>query len=444
MKRNATLRLGVCAAVLAGLALLTGLRADDPPAKGDKSAAKEEAPMPKEPAPPKPLSDSVKKGLEYLVKNQLDNGGWNQGGGWRTAEGGGRVEGAQVQDPADLGNTCIAVLALIRAGNSPKEGPYAKNVARAVEFILAKVEKSDAKSLLITDVKGTQMQQKIGPFVDTFLAALVLAELKGKMPEEKLEQRLVASLDKTIAKIEKNQKADGNFEGNQGWASVLSQGLCSKGLNRAAQAGARVSDEALDRTRKASQDSFDGKAGRFKTAGEKGAAAPSDAGVPLYGQSADAGNLQESVNTAQKKKAEAERTLKDKDAPQEKKDKAKEELKKIDEIEKVNTQAVNSVARQAQDKRFVAGFGSNGGEEFLSFMNISETLRVKGGDDWTKWDKTISEAAAKVQDKDGSWSGHHCITGKTFCTAGALLVLMADRAPMPATAKAPEKKEEKK
>ena len=35
------------------------------------------------------------------------------------------------------------------------------------------------------------------------------------------------------------------------------------------------------------------------------------------------------------------------------------------------------------------------------------------------------------QNGDGSWTGHHCITGRTFCTAAALLVLMADRAPVP-------------
>ena len=37
----------------------------------------------------------------------------------------------------------------------------------------------------------------------------------------------------------------------------------------------------------------------------------------------------------------------------------------------------------------------------------------------------------KAQNKDGSWAGHHCITGRTFCTATALLTLMADRAPIP-------------
>jgi hypothetical protein len=76
---------------------------------------------------------------------------------------------------------------------------------------------------------------------------------------------------------------------------------------------------------------------------------------------------------------------------------------------------------------FVRGFGSNGGEEFLSFMNISETLLLKGGSDWDKWEKSMASSIDEVQDKDGCWSGHHCITGKTFCTATALLTLMADR-----------------
>ena len=40
----------------------------------------------------------------------------------------------------------------------------------------------------------------------------------------------------------------------------------------------------------------------------------------------------------------------------------------------------------------------------------------------------------KAQDKDGIWAGQHCITGRTFCTASALLVLMADRTPISAQA----------
>jgi hypothetical protein len=68
-------------------------------------------------------------------------------------------------------------------------------------------------------------------------------------------------------------------------------------------------------------------------------------------------------------------------------------------------------------------------------MNIAESLVVKGGDEWKKWDDAMSGNLQRVQNGDGSWSGHHCITGRTFCTSTALLVMMADRTPIPVKAK---------
>ena len=142
-----------------------GSRAQEGAAEG-RRPAKTEAPA--TPVKPKPLSDNVKKGLAYLVNQQHDDGGWGQGGGWRQADNSGRVEGAQVADPSDLGSTSIAVLALVRAGNTTKNGEYAKNVAKGVDFILSRVEKCDKDTLYITDVRNTQLQVKIGPYVDTF------------------------------------------------------------------------------------------------------------------------------------------------------------------------------------------------------------------------------------------------------------------------------------
>src|SRR5262249_28794390 len=132
-------------------------------------------------------------------------------------------------------------------------------------------------------------------------------------------------------------------------------------------------------------------------------------------------------------------TLARKDATKEDKEKATETLKEIAKNEKLRQEATEAVARQLDKREFVQGFGSNGGEEFLSFLNIAEALLLKGGKDWEKWDKQMTETVSRAQDKDGSWSGHHCITGKTFCTAGALLVLMADRTPIPVASKEKEK-----
>lgn len=464
MSPKVRIRLAVLVATTAGLFLMTGLKAEDKP-KAD--AAKE---LPRETVKAKPINDTVKKGLEYLIKQQHPNGGWGQGGGWRSVDNGSRIEGAEVKDPPDVGNTCIAVLALVRAGNTPKEGPYAKEVAKAVEFICGYVSKSDDKSLFVTDVKGTQIQSKIGPYVDTFLTSMVLAELKGKMADDKNEKMLLASLNKTIGKIEKNQQADGTFAGNHGWATVLSQGLANKGLNRAAQSGAAVQPQSLERIQGQVAANFDDKAKTFKspTAGgggfggglarAEGPAAtgarggisgrattspampgmtgPSDAGVPIYGTGQNLTNAADVVNTLRMAENKAKETLSKKDATKAERDKAEKTLKQVDDAKKLQEEATKGVVKQLEDRAFVQGFGSNGGEEFLSFMNISEALLLKGGDEWKKWDKTMTESLTRIQDKDGSWSGHHCITGKTFCTASALLVLMADRAPLPEVSKA--------
>jgi hypothetical protein len=453
MSRRIKFRLVLSLVLLAGLIALTQLVAQGPPSPKEPAApqAKAEAPAAKAEAPatpvkPKPLGDGVKRGLAYLVNQQHTDGGWGQGGGWRQAgQGGGRVEGDKTADPSDLGNTCIAALALVRAGHTPRDGEYARNVARAVAFILDRVEKADKESLYLTDVRDTQLQSKIGPYVDTFLAQLVMAELKGKMQEEKGENRLLAAFDKTMAKVAKHQKADGNFDKNEAWASTLSLALCSKGVNRAAQNGFRVPPQVLVADQKVNAAGLDTAKGTFTApaAGAGGVAASSDAGVAVYRSSGQTAGLQEAVNTLKKDEKKNQEIVRSPTAAPKEKEQARKDLDRLAEAEKATTAAVDGLIRRLDDKQFIQGFGSNGGEEFLSYMNISETLVVKGGKDWAAWDKGISDALTRAQDKDGGWSGQHCITGRTFCTATALLTLLADRAPLPVVKK-DDKKGEKK
>jgi hypothetical protein len=277
-----------------------------------------------------------------------------------------------------------------------------------------------------------------------------MAELKGKMNEEKAEKRLLGCFDKTMGKIAKHQKADGNFADNQAWASTLSMAICSKGINRAAQMGFMVPQTVLAADQKANTSGLDTKTGAFAPAaapasgtGGFSSTAPSDAGVAIYGQAGKTSGLQEAVNTLKKEEEKNKKIAADPTAPKEDKQRATTELARLKEAETAQTAAVDGLVRRLDDKAFIQGFGSNGGEEFLSYMNISETLVVRGGKDWKAWDTGICDQLARVQDKDGSWSGHHCITGKTFCTGTALLTMMADRAPIP-VAKKDEKKDDKK
>ena len=111
---------------------------------------------------------------------------------------------------------------------------------------------------------------------------------------------------------------------------------------------------------------------------EAGTAAAGSAGVELYARAASIGVLQDSVNT----NATLERELKTKSETardESERDQARKELTQIGDAKRVNQEAQAALLGRLDDAQFVAGFGSNGGEEFLSYMNISESLVVKGG-----------------------------------------------------------------
>lgn len=389
---------------------------------------------------PKPLSSQVKKGLDWLVHNQLPSGGWGQGEESPTM----RANGDALRDKPNVADTCIAALALIRSGSTPHEGPYKDAIARAVQFVTEQVEASDASSIAVTSVQGTRVQQKLGPNIDTFLASMLLSEVKGRMADVEQASRTDRALTKVLDKIHRHQKADGTFDG-QGWAPVLAQALCGKGINRAQQAGAQVNATALTRAENSAKLAF----ATTPTAGKPGAGSSSplggrsvtfssdlsgmsrgSAGVELYDRSASLGVLQDSVNTNKEKiKGLRDKAQNGRDGKE--REEAKAELTRIDDLEKVNREAQQAVVERLKDPQFISGFGSNGGEEFLSYMNIGESLVVKGGDEWKKWDSSMTANLNRIQNDDGSWTGHHCITGRTFCTSSALLVLMADRTPIP-------------
>jgi hypothetical protein len=160
----------------------------------------------------------------------------------------------------------------------------------------------------------------------------------------------------------------------------------------------------------------------------------------LYYAATNASRINDLGNTRATVEQKANLVLASNTATREEKSKATADLLRVADVKSAQQAAVGGIVRQLDDKAFVAGFGNNGGEEFLSYMNISEMLSAKGGPEWERRDRSITEKLERVQNGDGSWSGKHCITGRTFCTATALLTLMADRAPVPLAARIMEKK----
>src|SRR4051794_27425902 len=134
-----------------------------------------------------PVMVATGKGLKWLVSVQGKDGGWGQDGGETSyVRQGERLE----TSGNDVANTAVVAEALLHAGSTTTSGPWREPLRQAVEFILRHVEQSRADGLAVTDLQGTQIQRKLGPYIDTFLTSKLLAELDGAMPDARTNARV--------------------------------------------------------------------------------------------------------------------------------------------------------------------------------------------------------------------------------------------------------------
>src|SRR5262249_11117470 len=162
-----------------------------------------------------PVAMAVEKGVKWLTSTQGKDGGWGQDGGETSyVRQGERLESGG----NDVANTAVVAEALLHTGTTASRGQYREPLRQAVEFILKNVEQSPADGLAVTSSKGTQIQRKLGPYIDTFMSAKLLAELDGEMGSPEANARVRKALQKCVAKIEKNQLKDGSWNIAGGWA----------------------------------------------------------------------------------------------------------------------------------------------------------------------------------------------------------------------------------
>jgi hypothetical protein len=360
--------------------------------------------------PTDPVSIAIEKGMKWLVSVQGKDGGWGQDGGESSyVRQGERLE----SNGNDVANTAVAAEALLHAGNTPTSGPYQQSLQRAVRFILERVERSQAEGLAVTDLTGTQIQRKLGPYIDTFLTSKLLADLDGNMGDTQANARVRQSLKKCVAKVEKSQLKDGSWNIAGGWAPILGTSMASQSLYVANAKGVVVDGRAMDRIETYTA----------RTSGSAGAGVGSGSGVgpgvaaSMSGGSARTGSTAMSVEVSA---ASAGVSLY-------KRAQELEQLSRTPEDRKKNVAQINGIKGQLADPKFISGFGSIGGEEFFSYLNISDSLRRAGGPEWERWNGEMKAKILKMQNEDGTWAGHHCITGRVAVTSAAILMLVADR-----------------
>lgn len=358
---------------------------------------------------------ALAKGLEWMVSAQAANGGWGSGDHSRQ----------DIRDPhlvkADPASTSLMGMALLRNDNDNRKGKYATNFKKAVEYLLSAVEQAPVNGFNITDITNTQPQVKLGKNIDVILTAQFFTNyFQQSQPDNGQKPRIEAALQKCITMIQRSQDTDGGWK-DGGWAPVLQSALANNALETAKDAGYKVDDEVLEKSRQYQKSNFDTKTNNAVTG--------KAAGVLLYSISGSARASAKESKLAEVSIAKAKREGKLTDSAAVNKQNLVVAGYTAVEAEKFAAayEVRKAASSRAQDKEVLSGFGNNGGEEFLSFLMTGESLIMSQDNSWKKWYDETSARLLQIQNNDGSWSGHHCITSPVFCTATCLLILSIDK-----------------
>ena len=361
------------------------------------------------------IESSISRGLTWIAEAQANNGGWGAGSHQRQ----------DVRDPhavsTDPATTALVGMALLRNGNSLNGGSYSANLKKALNYLLEAVENTPDQAKFITQLTNTQPQIKLGRNIDAILTSQFFTNILHYMKQDDaMKQRVEKALNKCIAKVQQSQDNDGSWK-DGGWAPVLQSALANNALETAKDAGAKVDDKALERSREYQKGNFDTKTNN----GATGKAA----GVLLYSVSGSARGSAKEAQMAEVVVTNAKKSGKiKKDAKVNAQTLQDAGLSKA-EAEKYATayEIRGAAAKRAQDEDVLRGFGNNGGEEFVSFLMTGESLIISGDNSWKTWYEKTSARLLQIQTNDGSWQGHHCITSPVFCTATCLLILSIDK-----------------
>src|SRR5262249_62101265 len=123
---------------------------------------------------------------------------------------------------------------------------------------------------------------------------------------------------------------------------------------------------------------------------------------PLYGTASHLSASSHTLGSYRRAKAKLREVTQDAAASAEAQTHAAEQLKYIEDTEVAHEESLSSSYAYFKDTGFRQGFGSNGGEEFLSYLNISETLAAKGGKEWEDWDRSMTENLEHIHNRDRS------------------------------------------
>jgi len=169
---------------------------------------------------------AITRGLQYLGEMQNPTGSWFNAGNMGSY-------------PTAM--TALAGLALLANGSTPREGKFAPNLKRAVQFLLAEAE-TGSNGVISSAMEGRSMHGH-------GFAMLFLAECLGETADEKTEERLRAALHRAVELTARAQSTAGGWiytpDGNGDEGSVTVTQI--QGLRACRNAGIKVPRSTIER-----------------------------------------------------------------------------------------------------------------------------------------------------------------------------------------------------
>lgn len=320
------------------------------------------------PDPVSPLARATaEKGMQWLVRAQNHDGSWGDNPGC----------------PGEVGNTAIACLALLAHGSTPTRGQHCMVLQRAFDWITRRTrgyvggKRLDATTLL---------HRKLGDNADLYLVALLYSQSTTLNCELFEDDRMRNELRNMAAHIARLQKSNGEWETS--YEPMLTTIAAWQALKQTHAAGILIDqaspekvvrylrEDCLEKATGVFREDKWGRAQRFVT---------------------QAGGVRVLIGEGLGKEEDVQRAI-----------------------------GVIDKMRFDQDVG-----GATGGEEFLGALYATQALLLEQDKVYAAWYDRITKALKSSQNADGSWVGHHCITGRVFCTACSILTLLTPDRQLP-------------
>ncbi|MBZ0154324.1 MAG: hypothetical protein IT456_20260 [Planctomycetes bacterium] len=316
------------------------------------------------PPPPDPVTPLARevadKALRWLVSVQNPDGSWGDNPG----------------SPGEVGNTAIATLALLTQGSTTSRGQHFREVRRAFDWLAKRTRNYSGGRALDG---ATLLHRKLGDNAELYLVALLYSQSLSLNLEAWEDARMQQELGAMVAHIAGLQKANGEWETS--YEPMLTTIAAWQALEQAHAAGIRIDQasrpkvveylrgQCLEQETGVFREERWGRAERFVT---------------------QAGGVRVLVAEGLEKEADVQRAI--------------------------------SVIHKMRFDQDVGG--ATGGEEFLGAVYATQALYLLRGPVYEAWYERITKALQHGQNADGSWQGHHCITGRVFCTACSIMTLL--------------------